>query len=203
LEICLQPKLLPTLKYKNKFKECEYFPELKSYYSMNNNSLSVFSYSGFLIKFDKAYQFYKDKLNEKQMFDSFKNYSKNVKTFYRRVKSNEIWNKDSKQKINELKSKKVYFDFESLNTSIRVVDNTLPFMQTVNQVSIIIDNGSGVDQKTHCNNILFDPQQMNIENYKKIVDSILPNHLNIEQCGQYSYIVFNKNFEVTRLKEME
>ena len=39
-----------------------------------------------------------------------------------------------------LKDKKVYFDFETMNTSIRTIDNSFPFMQIVTQCSIIKDN---------------------------------------------------------------
>jgi hypothetical protein len=111
-------------------------------------------------------------------------------------------NEDTKTSFNKLKHKKVYFDFESINLATRVVDNTLPFMQCVNQVSIIIDNGSGVTKHTPCNNLLFDPLEMDTEKYKQIVDAILPNKDNLEICTKYSYVVFNKSFEKTRLEEM-
>jgi hypothetical protein len=102
-----------------------------------------------------------------------------------------------------LSNKKVYFDFESLNLATRVVDDTLPFMQTVNQISIIIDNGDGVNKDTLCKNILFDPLEMDKSKYKQIVDAILPNNRDLSTCEQYSYVVYNKSFEKARLEEMK
>jgi hypothetical protein len=83
------------------------------------------------------------------------------------------------------------------------VDNSLPFMQAVNQVSVIFDNGDGrlvkKDNSIGCDNVIIDPLNMNINDYKTIIDAIYPN--NDQQ--NYSYIVYNKNFEVTRLNEMK
>jgi hypothetical protein len=76
-------------------------------------------------------------------------------------------------------------------------------MQAVNQVSVIFDHGDGKLVKKNnqigCDNIIIDPLTMNIKDYKMIVDSIFPN----EKQEEYSYIVYNKNFEVTRLKEIK
>jgi hypothetical protein len=70
------------------------------------------------------------------------------------------------------RKKKVYFDFESLNLATRVIDNTVPFMQTVNQVSVIFDHG---DRKlSESNNIVIDPLNMTLDSYKEIIDAILP-----------------------------
>jgi hypothetical protein len=102
----------------------------------------------------------------------------------------------------KLRLKKVYFDFETINLATRIVDNTLPFEQIVNQVSIIIDDGDGVTAKTKCENILFDPQAINEKSFKQIVDKILPSK-NLNECGQYHYIVYNKSFEKSRLKAID
>lgn len=108
--------------------------------------------------------------------------------------------------LQRLKSKKVYFDFESINLATRVVDNTPPFLQTVNQVSVVIDHGDGkLITKPF---LVIDPlygsnrQKFGINDLKTIVDTILPFPNDLEQCKQYSYVVYNKSFEENRLKEM-
>jgi hypothetical protein len=138
------------------------------------------------------------------MFDAFKLLDGGASlTYYLRVTKNEVTNNETKELFNKLKSKKVYFDFESINLATRVIDDTLPFMQCVNQVSIIIDNGEGVNKQTKCNNLLFDPLHMDKEKYKQIIDALLPDKNNLQLCEKYSYVVFSKLFEQARLKEME
>jgi hypothetical protein len=163
----------------------------------------LFSYNGNIIDFETVYEeYYKSNKTTQELFNDLKTLNPTAKTFYNRVTKNEIINELTKSKFGFLRNKKVYFDFESLNLATRVVDNTLPFMQAVNQVSIIFDHGDGVTRETPCNNILFDPIEMDKNKYKQIVDAILPDK-DLSVCGQYSYVVYNKSFEKSRLEEMK
>jgi hypothetical protein len=128
--------------------------------------------------------------------------SNHAQNFARRVQNNEIYNNGTISEFKNLSSKKVYFDFESINLATRVIDDTLPFMQTVNQVSVIVDKGNGVDKNTPCNNIIFDPKTMTKDNYKLIIDALLPEK-DLSLCATYSYVVYNQAFEKTRLEEMK
>jgi hypothetical protein len=100
----------------------------------------------------------------------------------------------------KLHDKKVYFDFESINLATRVIDNTLPFMQTVNQVSVIFDHGD--KRISESNNLVIDPLKMTLDSYKQIIDAIMPS-TNLKLCDKYLYIVYNKGFEKSRLEEMK
>ncbi|XBA51221.1 DUF2779 domain-containing protein [[Mycoplasma] cavipharyngis] len=90
---------------------------------------------------------------------------------------------------------KVYYDFESICLPFSIMEQTYPYQQIVNQVSIIknIDN-SGIE---HCQNILFDPLNLKTAMFKEIIDRIY-----VEPNKNAKYIVYNKSFENTRLKEM-
>jgi hypothetical protein len=101
---------------------------------------------------------------------------------------------ETKTHLSKLKSKKVYFDFESINPATRVIDDTTPYTQIVTQVSIIRDDGRGIkDAKS--NNIVIDPLTISKNDFKNIIDSI---YAGID----YSYVVYNKSFECSRLNEM-
>lgn len=97
--------------------------------------------------------------------------------------------------LSNLKKKKVYFDFETISSSIRPIDNCLPFMQVVTQCSIIVDNGKLSLDELECNNMFFDPTNINVEQYKSMID-------NLYHGPEYSYVVYNKTFESLRLKEI-
>lgn len=112
-----------------------------------------------------------------------------------------------------LKDKKVYFDFETINTAIRAIDKSYPFNQIVTQCSIIKDDGNGIDNKG-CINLIIDPKKIDLEWYKIVVDNIIAvNKVIIDKeskdkvidpiNNEYSYVVYNKSFEVTRLKEIK
>ncbi len=97
----------------------------------------------------------------------------------------------------KLKPKKVYFDFETINSPIRPIDHCLPFMQILTQCSIIIDDNDGTAVKDlQCNNIVIDPLHIKINDFKNIVD-------NLYKGPDYSYIVYNASFERSRLKELK
>ena len=96
--------------------------------------------------------------------------------------------------ISKLKDKKVYFDFESINPSIRAIDNSLPFTQALTQNSVLKDHGLGVLNEK-CINLVCDPNQIGIPWFKEIIDSLY-------EGEDYSYVVYNKNFEKKRLEEI-
>ncbi|GHU46907.1 hypothetical protein FACS1894218_0220 [Bacilli bacterium] len=104
----------------------------------------------------------------------------------------------TKSEFHKLKPKRVYFDFESLNLATRVIDNTVPFIQTVNQVSVIVDHGNGNLNNTNKQNIVIDPIDVNHESLEQIIDAIYPEN----DAKNYSYVVYNKSFEKSRLTEM-
>jgi hypothetical protein len=61
---------------------------------------------------------------------------------------------------------------------------------------MIIDNGNN---KKICKNIIFDPSRMSIDSFKIIIDNLY----SIKNPSEYSYIVYNKSFECSRLNEMK
>lgn len=205
-QIVSNPSLVPTSNYKCWFKDNEYWLNVREYYisDTKNDNHQLFSYSGKLTRFKDVYEnFYLKHKTSQELFMSLKDLDKKAgQIYYWRVVNNQTVNEETKTSFNKLKHKKVYFDFESINLATRVVDSTLPFMQCVNQVSVIVDNGDGVTKNKPCNNLLFDPLEMDVEKYKQIVDAILPDKINLDLCTKYSYVVFNKSFEKTRLEEM-
>ncbi|GHU33976.1 hypothetical protein FACS1894166_10660 [Bacilli bacterium] len=115
------------------------------------------------------------------------------------MQSNEInISEVTKSEFHKLKRKRIYFDFESLNLATRVIDNTVPFIQTVNQVSVIVDHGDGNIDNVNKQNIVIDPQDVTVESLEQIIDAIYPK----SDAKNYSYVVYNKSFEKSRLTEM-
>lgn len=96
----------------------------------------------------------------------------------------------------KLKKKKVYFDFETLNSALAAFDGCYPYKQVVVQASIIKDHGDG---KLISKNLICDPKNITIDWFKKIIDSILDN---IDNVNEYSFVVYNKSFEHTCLNDM-
>ncbi|MDQ0513593.1 hypothetical protein J2Z62_000031 [Mycoplasmoides fastidiosum] len=90
---------------------------------------------------------------------------------------------------------KVYYDFESLALPLAIMEQTYPYQQIVNQISIIKNiDGAGID---HCENRVYDPLHLNVQMFKEIIDLI-----HVDPNKNPKYIVYNKAFENTRLKEM-
>jgi hypothetical protein len=95
---------------------------------------------------------------------------------------------ETKALFSLLKPNKIYFDFESINPAICVIDDTTPYTQIVTQVSIIKDQCNSI-------NIVVDPQKINVSDFKNMIDQIY-------HGDNYSYVVYNKSFECNRLNEM-
>lgn len=104
--------------------------------------------------------------------------------------------KNAISQINEIKSKKIYFDFETINQCIRVIDDSLPYMQIVTQCSILKYDENNPNKD--CLNLIVDPQNITKDFFKQIIDSLY-----VENTYEYSYIVYNKSFEINRLLEMQ
>lgn len=211
---------IPHSEYKSFVKNNDYWLELRDYFYFTHKYLAA-SFSGNLISYSQVVMLnkYSDEINNiDTLYSTIKSIDKvsgRFNTYYTYINAhssdyinNGVWSfkpNKIKQLFNKLKLKKVYFDFESLNLGLRVVDDTPPFMQTVNQVSIVMDHG---DKKLQVKPyVVIDPlkgsngKKFSKQDYKIIIDSLLPSK-NLKECGQYSYVVFNKNFEKTRLEEM-
>ena len=216
------PSLEPSISYKSKIKVNDYWPALKDYYYFlydkdGVNKFPSLQFSGKLIPYEKAIDYCNNQDVQNQTDEEFlkwmvgivaadknsvrgamQKYLKNIchhSTIHKWTFENTSMNF-----FDRLKTKKVYFDFESLNIATRAVDNYPPFMQVVNQVSIIFDHGDRDLQLVPY--IVIDPiNGITKDDFKQIIDAILPDK-NLEKCAEYSYVVFNKSFEQTRLKEM-
>ena len=108
--------------------------------------------------------------------------------------------------LKKLKNKKIYFDFESICLARRPMDNIDAFQQICTQVSIIRDFGNIKDPKQMPKtNLVFDPGSkcgLTSDNMEQIIDALL-DKINIDNINEYSFVVYNKNFEIQRLKEMK
>jgi hypothetical protein len=165
----------------------------------------MFHYSGYLLGLEPALGLYFDQA-DKIMLNEQLRCKKAGANYLDLIKKHNFsmggYNSFAEQQYDILvrNTKKVYFDFESLNLATRVIKNTLPFMQTCNQVSVIFDHGD--KNLTHSNNVVIDPIEMTLDSYKEIIDAILPSK-DLAECEKYIYIVYNKSFECTRLNEMK
>lgn len=96
----------------------------------------------------------------------------------------------------DLKNKrvKVYYDFETVSLPFPYFDNTKPYAQIVLQLSLIVVRDN-VEQKP-ATNIILDPLELSIDSFKRIIDAIYVDEEDV------AYVVYNRSFENTRLKEM-
>ncbi|MDE6429466.1 MAG: DUF2779 domain-containing protein, partial [Malacoplasma sp.] len=81
-------------------------------------------------------------------------------------------NEISQSKIKQLHPNKVYFDFETINSPIRVIDNSLPFMQIVTQCSIIKATKKDKPENLKCENLIIDPKEINTKWFENIIDKL-------------------------------
>lgn len=99
-------------------------------------------------------------------------------------------------RLEELREKKIYFDFETVNQVIRPIDGSLPFMQIVTQCSVLVDEGDG--RLGECVNLIADPAAITGDFFRRVVDSLYR-----PDAHEYSYVVYNQSFEINRLIEMK
>lgn len=203
------PIFEPSINDKSPIKTCDYFQLERKLYSLMGYNL--YDYSGNVADQNK------EKIEFIKKNDSIENFLKQPKknpTFYLDLfKTKEkilINNLMSEAKINKIHLNKIYFDFETINSPIRVIDNSLPFMQIVTQCSIIKATKKDKPENLKCENLIIDPKKINIEWFEKIIDKLYfgptPELINkmwkIKSPHETSYIVYNKSFECSRLKEM-
>ncbi len=186
----------PSIQDNGDFKKSQFWNDLKEIYI--NQGYEIFKYSGTIVdQSKKALEIINATNKKKLVEDDIKGKNGN-KILYEKcfIKKEDIINKaNCRNLLNIKKEKSVYFDFETINTSIRSFDNTLPFSQIITQCSIIKSSNDDI-KNWHCDNLVIDPRKISLEWFKLIVDSIY----NGSNC---SYIVYNKNFERSRLEEMK
>lgn len=194
------PKFEPSKNDKSDIKNCDFFTLERKLFSLQG--YKIFDYSGNIANqngesLDKV-------TKDTPIVDFLKKPKKNPNIFIELFSANDVYKINpnySLSLIEMISSKKVYFDFETINTPIRVIDNSLPFMQVVTQCSIIkYDDNKDELENLKCDNLIIDPQKINIEWFKKVVDGIFWETNNNESV---SYIVYNKSFEKTRLLEID
>ncbi len=181
--------ITPDFNDNGNFKKSDYWMYLRTLYQIMGYEL--FSYSGNMVYQTGPY------LQKYQKGDDIKQYFKAGKAelFFDNNQDVVIDRVLTKKYLDQLKDKKVYFDFETINIATRVIDNTFPFMQIITQCSIIISDGTKPYSELTCNNIVIDPKNINVDEFKKVVDALYMGE-------EYSYVVYNKSFESSRLKEM-
>ncbi|MGL5640101.1 MAG: DUF2779 domain-containing protein [Mycoplasmoidaceae bacterium] len=187
-------KFIPSKNDKGFFKDCNYWIQLKTIYAKMGYSL--FLYSGYVANQTAEYIV---KFNKNDDLANFLKISEknNYVEKYLNNKKDIILNEClAFNTLKKLKKNKVYFDFESINTAIRNIDNSLPFNQIVTQCSIIKWFENEEIENLKCDNLIIDPKNINTNWFKEIIDKIYTNQDNI------SYVVYNKAFESTRLKDM-
>ncbi len=180
----------PSYNDNGDFKKSDYWMLLKTFYQ--SQGYEIFNYSGNVVHQTASW------LAKYQKGDDIKEYFKTanlIDLFFGDERPYVINRELTERYLNDLKAKKVYFDFETINIACRVIDNTYPFMQILTQCSVIISDGTIPYPELTCNNIVIDPLQINVEAFKKIVDALYMGE-------EYSYVVYNKSFESSRLKEM-
>lgn len=201
----IMQKIGPSLSDKNPYKLNDFFVSLKPIYVAKG--FKSFEYSGNVTKQD--YNGIKELINLNSTNKDctsiepiFKTCKYNQSFFANLFSKNSSQLQISKERIigfmNKIHDTKVYFDFETINTAIRSVKNSFPFTQVVTQCSILKMKGS--KELTECDNLICDPKDINIAWYKKIIDSLYTSDNLIDKT---SYIVYNKSFEESRLKEIE
>lgn len=200
------PIFYPDKNDKNPIKNSDFFNETKKLYSLMGYKL--FDFSGNVA--DQTEKIIEKIKIESTLEDFLKRPNKNPNVYlklFNDIKKIKINFKKCDFFLNLLKQKKVYFDFETISTPIRVIDNSLPFMQVITQCSIIkFDELKNNFDDLECNNLIVDPKKINIDWFKKNVDEIFYNDSylgNSDLENSVSYIVYNKAFEISRLKEIK
>ncbi|MGL5357586.1 MAG: UU173 family protein [Metamycoplasmataceae bacterium] len=119
----------------------------------------------------------------------------NVVTKYILEKKNFINNEVINEVIEKIKNNKVvWYDFEGFSLPFPIMLNTKPYQQLINQVSVIkTDNEKMINE---CENIVIDPKGISIEDFYKIIDAIYDPEASF-------YVVYNKSYEHSKLKDMK
>lgn len=130
-------------------------------------------------------------LNEEENISNLKSEIKSLELILEH--KNQINIDEVLKSINKIKNKKcVWFDFEGFSLPYVIFPNTRPYQQFVFQVSIIKTIEDEIIEKQ---NIVIDPKSLCINDFKTIVDVIYDKEFD-------KYIVYNKDYEHTKLKEI-
>ena len=190
--------LIPCARCKSQYKNCEYWlkcRELFRYeYKAGKNDLYPYLFSANV--FDKHLQLnafenmdheHNATIDEKYFKEAYKPFLKGEDNNHMDA-TMELWNKL------QSRPKRVYFDFESINTAIRPMDDVFPFNQIITQNSIIKTDNYYDEYFTE--DMIVDPININVAWIKAIIDHLY-------EGDDVWYIVYNKNFESVRLHEMD
>ncbi|MCV3728286.1 DUF2779 domain-containing protein [Ureaplasma miroungigenitalium] len=183
---------IPSNNDKGFFKDNDFFLDLRTLYQYENYQLCKFS--GYV--FPHAIFKYGNINHHNDLQQAFQQV-KRQSQYDLYAKNQIIINQANVQSLlAKLKPNKVYFDFESINTAIRVYDQTYAFTQIITQNSVIVRHESDDLEQLNCTNLMCDPLKIDRQWFKDVVDSLY-------YGDDYSYVVYNKSFEQTRLKEMQ
>ena len=185
----------PSWRDKGKYKNSSLWPLLKNYYAAHGFKNFLYSGNSTEQSIKNIIENYEESnlnINEIKEKIFFKGISKD---WFDNNKNDITVLQDGIDLFAKLKNKKVYFDFETINSAIRAFDDTTPFTQVVTQCSILIDRGEGFEDAI-CKNLLTDPYDIKLSFFKEIVDELF-------QGNDYSYVVYNITFERSRLNEFK
>lgn len=194
---------VPSYQDKGDLKNTDFWMDLRKLYVAKG--YDVLGYSGNLLKINgQILNKLKPNITVNELFTLMKENDNNIAKqqeeyemyFAKHLPNFNVDYEAWEYHLSQLKDKKVYFDFESINTAIRAVDNSTPFLQAITQCSIIKDHNDGTPiSEVQCLNMCRHPRKIDIPWMKEVID-------NLYEGPNYSYVVFNKSFEKTRLKEM-
>ncbi|MDE6473174.1 MAG: DUF2779 domain-containing protein [Ureaplasma sp.] len=195
-EASLPGKFYPSYNDKSEFKNTDLWLDLRKLYA--SEGYKLFEYSGNVVKQNGiALKDFENGIPNNFQIERYFLPSKPYENYfvYNSRDFSYLNKEETENRLSELKDKKVYFDFETINSALRVIDNTYAFTQIVTQCSIIktIDSQNYISE---CNNLMIDPKDIKIEWFKQIIDDLY-------EGSDCSYIVYNKSFENSRLKEMK
>ena len=190
--------LLPCAKCKSKYKNCEYWLKCRELfrYEYKAGKTDLYPYLFSANVFEKHLQldaFENMQVDHLTTIDS-KYFKEPYLPFLKGEDNNhmdatmQLW-----EKLNS-RPNRVYFDFESINTAIRPMDNVFPFNQVITQNSIIKTKNFYDEYFTE--DMIVDPININVAWIKSIIDHLY-------EGDNAWYIVYNKNFESVRLQEMD
>lgn len=198
-EILKPQDFLPHSNDKSIYKNTDLWLDLRYLYFQKG--FDFFKYSGNVLNqstdnLEKITQLFSngDSINLEEYIRFSEDTKKDLKELFFSTNSKDFFIVENKYKqyMNMLKKNLVYFDFETINPPIRVIDDSLPFAQIVTQCSILKEQNNIVNE--HCVNLMCDPLKITKDFFKQIVDELY-------EGEEYSYVVYNKTFEENRLKE--
>ena len=200
----LLPKLKPCPRCTSQYKDCDYWSKCQALFSARyfkkQKKFFPYIYSGNVFSAQTKLAIYQGIENNTVDINNLSFLKENVKE----KKYLELfnvdskgWNRDALEFLKDKlfkKSKRVYFDFESIDPAIVPVTGIVPLNHVITQNSIIKTTNYYVMQKPI--NMLCDPMNIDLNWFKSLVDALYE--------GQDAwYIVYNKTFEANRLHEID